>query len=333
MFDHQGYSEAKIARLCDRRAAFKGLYKRKYMTTEMYSLGRYYREYAGYPEHLPLYVYSQHGLNYESKVTPHELENDAEAMLVFNPDKLRRYQSLSDKPCHLVTCPNVRHRRRHGIVPHPEAKGTLVFPAHSTREIETGYDVRNYIQEIKALPAEFQPVCVQMHVNDIRKGGHRPYMENGLPVYTAGDTADVFFGDRLYEVLRHFKYTMSNEPGSYAYLSVEMGIPFSLWGEEAKAFNLSDPNLPKGDLTAARAGDFVRPLALFSGIHTRITPEQKEFVEFSLGVHDGISGEELGRIFREAYQKRGRPALDRLTAARYQVEYGFKRLLYGTLDT
>ncbi len=328
-FDYSGYTAEALGRLCDQRLACKGLYRRIYGAIEYYSFGRYYREETGYPHTLPLYVYSQHGAVYYVNIQPHETENDAEAILLWNADAQREYQKLSDKPCYLVTCPYISHRRRLGIAQAPEARGTLVFPAHSTKENETDYDIDKYIEEMLALPAEFHPIAVCLYVHDVRRGDHHHYLKKGLPVYSAGDMHDIYFGDRFYEMLRHFRYTMSNHVSSYAYYSVEMGIPFSFWGTRVKCNNLSNPNIPLGQYDFSGWPEFQLAERLFAGLHTAITPEQKEFVEFSLGVGVGISGEELGKIFWDAYRKRGRPVIDALTTARLRTKYAFNKLRYG----
>ena len=326
-FDYLGYTDETLRRLCDTRRAFKGLRRRFYGQSEMYGIGQYYREEAAYPDALPLYVYSQHGAN-QVRIASHEIENDAEAMLVWNTGRLREYQKVSDKPCYVVTCPYISHRRRLGIVQAPGARGTLIFPAHSIRNIEAGFDEDNYIEEILALPAEFRPLAVCLYVSDVHRGAHRRYLAKGLPVYSAGDKQDVSFGDRLYGILRHFRYAMSNAAGSYAFYSVEMGIPFSLWGEEAKyrePVALDRPPEASGQPEPETAE------RLFTGIHTTITPEQRDFVEFSLGVGAGISGEALGKILWGAYRKRGRPVIDALTSARLRMKYAFQKLRYGRL--
>ncbi len=327
MFDYRGYTDEGLRRLCDQRRPFKGLYRRVYGPTEGYSFGRYYRDEAGYPHTLPLYVYSQHGAVYHVAIPPHEIENDAEAMLVWSTDTLRAYQKVSDKPCYVVTCPYVSHRRRLGLVQAPEARGTLFFPAHSTKERVTDFNVDGYIAEMLALPDEFQPIAVSLHTYDVRRGFHRRYLEKGIPVYSAGDVIDTAFGDRFYETLRHFRYTMSNWPGSYAYYSIEMGIPFSLWGDDVAIKNYS--HLPGEPDMLSELPDFQIARPIFAGLNTEISPEQKEFVEFSLGVGVGISGEELGRIFWDAYRKRGRPVFDALTAARLRIKYALNKLRYG----
>ena len=113
----------------------------------------------------------------------------------------------------------------------------MIFVHHDYDQEEKGFQkeklklnkVQNYIQKIKSLPKIYHPVCVCMHVNDIRfTGFYKYYLEAGIPVYTAGNEADVRFVKRFYNIIKHFKYTMAPEIGSACLYSVDLGIPFAI---------------------------------------------------------------------------------------------------------
>ncbi len=67
------------------------------------------------------------------------------------------------------------------------------------------------------------------------------------------------------------------------FYSVEMNIPFSLYGEEPKFFNKGDENIEMGEYTSYKK-DSRRLIAqdLFQGFHSNINEKQKEFVGFSI---------------------------------------------------
>ncbi len=333
MFDYAGLSERKISRLCSRFFAQLPLCGIPYWTTEVYSIGRYLKEYAGIPQWMPLFVYSQHGINYEEETPKHEIENDAEAMLVFNPDALPLYKRASSKPCYHVTMPYALHRRLHNITQSPDAKGTLVFPFHSSAELDVIFDVDAYVAQLRELPPDFHPLCISLHISDIQKGLHREFIKRGFPVYTAGNTHDVFFGNRVYSLMRHFKYTASNGLSSPAYYSTEMGIPFSLIGEGYELIDVSNPNLPGSRIDYRASVSRKEAVEVFSGIHTRVTPRQKELVHHVLGIGKGLSSEELRRILLDAYRKRrGNAVKDALLLHKRRAKYGFTRFAAKFLD-
>ncbi len=339
MFDYTGFSERKLARLCSRSFACKPLCKIPYWSSEIHSIGRYLKEYAGIPEWISLFVYSQHGANYDLQRDEHEIDNDAEAMLVFNTDMLELYTRESSKPCYQITMPYVLHRRLHNIVQSPGARGTLVFPVHSTVQIDVEFDMDAYAEQLRALPPEFHPLCISVHMADVRKGLHLEFIKRGFPVYTSGNIEDVFFADRMYSLMRQFKYTASNAVGSHTYYSVEMGIPFSLFGgnfecTHVRTFHVGNTTvLPQGRIDWFDRPSYRKEFDVFSGIRTLIPREQKEWVDHVLGIGTGLSSAELRQLLLDAYRKRrGNAARNALRIAKRKLKRSLVRLAAKCAD-
>ncbi len=60
------------------------------------------------------------------------------------------------------------------------------------------------------------------------------FISKGYKVVTAGNPHDNTYTQKFYAILKNYKYTMSNLIGSYTFYSVEMGIPFSLYGRRTE---------------------------------------------------------------------------------------------------
>lgn len=320
MFDYKGLTEEELIKICSNDNTVRGKCDLVYWTSEVYSNDKSYRDYGFYPSFLPLYIYSDHGI--ASVVSKHEIENDAECMVVFSKEKAELYKKFSDKPCVVCIAPLVWYRHSRKIEQVKNAKGTIAFPAHSTMDVNVEFDEVKYIRELKALPKEMQPVCVCLHMHDINQNRHKIYLEHGIPVYTAGNAFDVRFAERYYNIIKNFKFSTSNLIGSYSYYCTEMGIPFSLFGTQCKYFNVFDPNLPKGEFNYK---DFIykRAEKLFTGLYKEVTSEQRQFVEEYLGVNDSISRVKFSSILYKAYLKRGNLLKDILN---YFFVRKFKRL-------
>jgi hypothetical protein len=84
-------------------------------------------------------------------------------------------------------------------------------------------------------------------MHDIKLGQHKVFMSHGLPCVTAGHNSDSRFIERFYNIMRNFRYTSSNLIGTYTSLSLEMNIPFFIYGPREKYINKSDPNIPLGE--------------------------------------------------------------------------------------
>lgn len=107
-----------------------------------------------------------------------------------------------------------------------ERRGTIAMPDKSDINKTLDFDRHAYASRLAALPEEYQPVYVSMHWRDFDRGCHAPYLEAGLQVVCAGHSSDPLFHLRLYDVLRHFKYSCSNEISTSFILSVLSGCRF-----------------------------------------------------------------------------------------------------------
>jgi hypothetical protein len=311
-----GMTEAELLDLCGQCKT--GPAPWKYWTAEIYSLGKHIRKYAYFPAFMTLPIYTDHGAGFlgrlpddteESNFDPpysHELKSGAPVQFYHSPVSVEKWRKVSSIPCYVLYSPFVFYRRKHRIEKSPTARGTLAFPAHSTPSIDDVSNIDEYAQQLKALPAPFQPVSVCMHMHDINKGQHRVFMRHGIPVYTAGNVSDIRFAERFYRLMRQFNYTTSNLVGSYTYYSVEMALPFSLYGSPQKFVNKADPNVTIGIYDPKKEySGFRRVSELFSGLHTQITTEQKRFCESDLGLNLGISRIKMAKILYHAYWQQG----------------------------
>ena len=98
--------------------------------------------------------------------------------------------------------------------------------------------------------------------------------------------------------MKKHKYSTSNLIGSYILYSVEMGIPFFLYGEKATLHDLKNPLRPK------RKSINPKVEALFKvPPHKveKITIKQKKFIESEAGVNDCINPRELRKILLKTF--------------------------------
>jgi hypothetical protein len=299
MFDCGGYSEEKLLELSND-------YKRKFYMmcwkhgiVEMYSYGRLLREYGFFPQFLPIYIYHLHGPGIMNFINEHEINSGAYCMFVNTEEDAQQFIAAGMKRCEVMLHPFVFYRRKYKVHRDANARGTLVFPAHSIFNTEELTDIDEYIRQLKELPDIYKPLAICLHCEDINKGKHRKYMDAGFPVYTAGHTHNYRYVERFYDVLRHFKYSTSNAYGSYIYYAVEMGIPFFLHGDEVEYYNKADPGLPLGRVKIAFP-NVLRMCRMFSEMTTVISDEQRMEIERGLGISDGISRLKMAKILYSA---------------------------------
>ena len=214
--------------------------KIKYWTSEIYGMGRIYREMAWYPKKWPLNIYSSHGIALADNPAKHELANNAPYMFYFSKRLVRLFNDRSvAKKSFCIISPFVFYRRKHHITPKENTQGTLVFVGHSTPDIDDTSNVQEYIHQLKNIPKKYHPLTICLHFHDINKGMHLDYLNAGFEVVTMGNSMDDDYIPKFYELLRQYKYTCSNLIGSYVHYSVELGIPFFYYGNPPEFINKS----------------------------------------------------------------------------------------------
>lgn len=261
-----------------------------FIVNEAYGLGYWLKDYGYYPKSLPLFTYMDHGVSFEDTIPPHEKENDAPLIFKFSQRSVEEYKKVSDKPVYCLLCPFIHYRIKNEIKKSDAANGTLFFVAHSTPDIDDYTNWNEFISNIGTIPEQFKPIDLCLYPTDIEKGLDRIFIENGFEVFTAGNAGSPNFTENFYSILKNYKYAMSNLLGSYTFYSVEMGIPFSLFGEEPKYHNKGDRNIELGSYNSYKEQPtYLKAVKLFEGFYPQITSEQLEFVNFELGKNHSIS--------------------------------------------
>lgn len=282
-----------------------------FWTSEAYGFGKYIREYGFYPPKLPLLIFTDHsGPSLRSNFNYYEINNSAPVIMFHSPKLVDKWRSLYKQKCFSLYSPFVYYRRKNRIDVMPDAKGTLAYPVHSMPELDDHFDAEKYIDNLLRLPEKYQPVSVSMHYHDLNIGRHEIFLRKGLRVFTSGNPHDYRFAERFYSILRQFKYSTSNFVGTALFYSVEMGIPFFVYGTPPVYKSNTDSELARIALESASAKDEMieHITELFTSPVDKITHEQKQLVEFTLGLHHGVGRLKMGAIlygcyFQHAVQK------------------------------
>ena len=288
--EYKGMSELQLLEFCSDQKIVTSKMGYHNWTSEIYGIGKHLREYAYYPMSFPLLVHSDHGGPYQHDTAlPIDIDTESPVLLFHSPRYLDEFKKQSAKTAYVLYSPFVFYRKKKRIKQSDTANGTLAFVAHSTPLIDDQSEIVDYINDLRHLPEEFQPVSAMIHYHDVNKGLHKVFLENGMPVYTAGNPHDYRFTERFYSIIRNFRYTTSNHPMSCLFYSIEMGIPHFLYGNKPVFVNKGDENVTAGDYDAEKENLQVRKLvALFSGIQSIISERQRQFVEYELGLHHGL---------------------------------------------
>lgn len=198
----------------------------------VYGLGKWLKRYAGVPDELPLGAQIDHGPgNWD---VPHKMDLESRApVLLFHHEKnVAVTQPFVAKPCLVMGSPFVHCRWLNGYQIARDALGTVAFPVHSTHHTTNDMDWGRYCEDLRRIPIPLQPVTVCLYWKDILNGLHRVFLREGFDVVCAGHMYDPLFTERFYGILSRHRYATSNDIGSQAFYTVEMGLPFFVWGEQ-----------------------------------------------------------------------------------------------------
>lgn len=252
-----------------------------------YGMGSVIRKMASFPKNWPLAIDTDHGPSQRDEPTYLERLSNAPLMLYHSKRLVKEWEKNSKKPVSGYFSPFAYYRRTLFTSQKTKHQGTLAFPAHSTDLIDASFGQQEYVDQLKRLPEQYHPIDICLYYKDINKGYHKFFLDNGFAVYCAGHIYDNDFIKNFYSLLSDYSYTTSNSLGSYLFYSIEMDIPFFIYGPSVVMINRGDPNCEEGTYNPYELySQMKRGYELFKPQNTNnieIKNEQREFVRAELG--------------------------------------------------
>ncbi|WPU65839.1 hypothetical protein [Peredibacter starrii] len=264
---------------------------------EYYGMGRIIREMGYYPRKWALCISTDHGPSQDDEALRFELTHKYPVILFHSMRRTIAWRSASARLAFCSGSPFAFYRRKNQIRISKNAIGTLAFHTHSTDQISVKQQIFEYIEELNSLPEIYQPVEICMYYKDVEKGLHLEYLSKGFVVHTAGHIQDINFVENFYNILKNFRYTTSNSFGSHAFYSVEMGLPFFIYGKKPIRHNCGDSTRPQGDYDLTKISkQYASVTDLFSNVRDSISHEQAQVTIAELGLEDSLNRSQLAVV-------------------------------------
>lgn len=163
----------------------------------------------------------------------------------------------------------------------------LIFPYHSSPEIETDYDIQTFIKEINRVKrvGGYNSVFVSMFWLDIKKNKYQRYQNEGFKIVCSGVRNDPYFLSRLKDLIELSDMTMSNDLGTHIGYCISLGKPHYLFCQEIEIKHINEKFLEHSDDTRENKIKKERQLfsKLFSSSDPVITEEQRQVVNYYWG--------------------------------------------------
>ena len=247
-----GFSPSDLELLCDwELRGYDDLlpYKtpfRLYWPAELYSFGRCYREWLGFPSWVPLPMSGDHGAwSPGGSFSPHELNSKTNIHLSWHDKRFEILKSSSRK--NVIHCPHpwITFKNRLGLKRKNSSCGTLVFLPHSCVGIEVeDYSFNGYIDELLSLPPKFHPFILCIHRHDVQKKLHLQLLDYNLPIITAGETSSPYFVERFYSMISNFRFATSSDIGSQSFYCEDFGVRYFCKGREPTYIDAGNETKP-----------------------------------------------------------------------------------------
>lgn len=285
-------------------------------TSEIFAPNAFYgndlvlKQYAGLPPDRPLKAVVPHGIVFDrSYVWESERRALLPAVLAYNDDRAQAYARTTGKLPIRTAVPFAYLPKLLGAVPPGERSGTLFFPGHSSHRATAHADFAGMADALTRLDAKYLPATVCIYWRDHELGRHRPFLERGLRVVSAGHIFDAAFLFRLFHLCQRHRYAASNHVGSSLLYSVLAGCRFFVLPGFGVIYSGVQAHLEQ-DLS--RGGELLGELAAaFGAPADEITARQSSLAAGTCGLDHLLGPAELRAVLAMADR------LDRFGVARH----------------
>ncbi len=259
-----------------------------------YGMASLVKDFCHWPKWLIFPFEINHGWYLKNEPRECDIKGLSPIILVYNSRQKKEWERVSKKPCLVLGSPFINFRRKNNIKKDSDSRGTLAFPLHSGTTDLSVYNENKYARDLFNLPSNFKPVTICLHYDDMRMGRDKKFINMGFEVISIGHRHDKDFCSKFYEVIRKFKYITSNAPGTITLYSVDMNIPFFIYGEKPIIESKENNLINKRD---SSINDYVDDIFRVTPSNDlNISKKQKEFVNFESGVNNSISEKELYKV-------------------------------------
>jgi len=182
----------------------------------------------------------------------------------------------------VVGAPVLFYKKLNRIEKKQNARGTIFFPEHSVPgSFELQMDIDEIIEQLRSLPAEYQPVTICLYYKDILNGTYKHYSDVGFNVVSAGvgRTPGGDFIERFYDYLTSHQYACSNSLTTPILYSIDLGIPSFLIKLDSYSVNSKKRNCMRIDKSEFDLDDIIE----------NYHPEAKELVKTLYGLPQKVS--------------------------------------------
>lgn len=267
------------------------------------------KKYCGIKQGSPLPGIYPHAISFRDKVWDVELKHPIPFLLLKSKLQSDVYSKYSDKPSWIIGAPNyyalrlVQNELKEAQF---DAKGSIVFPIHSTHYLINNYNFSEFTDYLKKLPEKYLPVTICLGWRDIQLKMHEHYMQQGFECTTAGHMYDKEFFIRLIKIIASHKFAITNHLGTSAFYCAAMNLPVILYRQSIKT-NPAKSDQPAYLLQEAQPKPYLPAVETFIDISkdpdANMVKQQKDIAKLILGYDYIKEPHELHDLFESLWQR------------------------------
>lgn len=263
-----------------------------------YGLSTILKEYAQIDNSKVIKEPIEHGINdYENALNPYEIGFPSDNIITLSEFRKKTIERLSKKKA-IVIGPYIAYVN--GYYSDEEIKAMreqngrtlLVFPTHSTKVIDTNYNVDNFLNEIRRIRKGFDTVLACLYWKDIARGIHKHYQQEGYKIVCAGHIYDVNFLKRLHSIFDLTDSVIFNQTGTGVGYAIQLQKPCYIYNQELE-FN---SQCPSAYLEQKFSSEHYEIVKAFSKPDFCITEEQQKICSYVYGVGQTKTPEQLREL-------------------------------------
>lgn len=185
---------------------------------------------------------------------------------------------------------NIKEKKRLG-------RNLLVFPAHSSVDIRSDYNLQIFCNQIAKIAKKFDTVRICLYWKDILHGVDKFYRNRGYECVTAGDIFDPLFLSRLKSIIDSATVTISNSIGTHLGYCILFNKPHFLVEQKIKAIGDKDAINEIKDKVDRQSLSAIKKA--FGQYTETITKTQKRLISSVWGFDQIKTPGQMKKIFKE----------------------------------
>ena len=270
-----------------------------HLANGFYGISTILKEYAKIEQSKIIKVPIEHGINdYENALNPFEIGFPIDKIITLSEFRKKTIERLSNKKA-IVIGPYIAYAE--GYYEEEKIKDMhkqngrtlLVFPTHSTKVIDTNYDVENFLKEIRKIRKQFDYVLVCLYWKDIVRGMHKSYQKEGYRVVCAGHIYDIYFLKRLRSIFEMSDAVVLNQTGTGLGYAIQLQKPCYIYNQD---LNFHSKTSSTAYLEQKYSAEHFEIVKAFSKADFFITEEQQKLCRYMYGVGDIKTSQQLQEV-------------------------------------